>query len=712
MQCLLCHEKIPRLRAWTTKSEFCCDEHGAMYKKQTLERLLTEQNVYPSSQAAMSLDPLFVPTPPSLTAEETLEAEGPAETLGLGPDFIDGSLEPPVGNPTVEPLPAIELSSPSTNGGAQDWRDPTRALESLGKTTGETDPDWGDPERALAELWKATAGLDPISPDSGSYEAGLSESASLYNLTGSAAHLDVPLDRFESTPFEMPAVSSEEQDLPSFSSESYSGGGHGVESQSAEDALAALRIIASQTRTDTRAGQAVPESSDDLEMESGADRDEEAIDSLLGRLTETPGSSPAVEADEQFELPAPELFETEIAEPEQSTESLNLQLDNPPLDDLPLEPQVEATVFEDIAVAEPAIPDPEPPAVSEETLGDWEQMLAETQLDALSDSSDVESDYEPIAPDEPELEMDVEPVFAAPTDEAPAHYTETVVAAEEQHSVSGSDDEPEVAYVADCPDTPDSVDAANLSEALESLSDSPVGSEETESAEATNVVSFPSPTAAAALEEQVSEARTKRKRTPEKPRQRRKLTTKSDKRDRPNVPNVSGLVESRGNKSLRYKPEFKMLAVNPGLRTIEVDEGLVELTTGETKPPVGTVAYLKPSTVGLWRQTIVAVDDPIGGAKPRQLVDFEFDLPLAKWSSIQPIPSDTSRPLRTVENFEFSSDLAVAISRATSSSLRRLTPKPSQPEWCADGSDSLWGGKEWRTNFGSAEDLEVPVTQK
>ena len=44
MYCLLCHEKIPRLRAWRTKSEFCSDEHAAQYKKQTLDRLLTDQN--------------------------------------------------------------------------------------------------------------------------------------------------------------------------------------------------------------------------------------------------------------------------------------------------------------------------------------------------------------------------------------------------------------------------------------------------------------------------------------------------------------------------------------------------------------------------------------------------------------------------------------------------------------------------------------------
>lgn len=42
MHCLLCHEKIPRLRAWTGKSEFCCDDHAELYKRQTMERLLVD----------------------------------------------------------------------------------------------------------------------------------------------------------------------------------------------------------------------------------------------------------------------------------------------------------------------------------------------------------------------------------------------------------------------------------------------------------------------------------------------------------------------------------------------------------------------------------------------------------------------------------------------------------------------------------------------
>jgi hypothetical protein len=43
MYCLLCHAKIPRLRAWRTKSEFCCDEHAEAYKNQMLDRLMVNE---------------------------------------------------------------------------------------------------------------------------------------------------------------------------------------------------------------------------------------------------------------------------------------------------------------------------------------------------------------------------------------------------------------------------------------------------------------------------------------------------------------------------------------------------------------------------------------------------------------------------------------------------------------------------------------------
>jgi hypothetical protein len=56
MNCRLCNEKIPRMRALFKKSDFCCDEHAEQYKDQTLDRLLTE-----SEQPADSVAPLPLP---------------------------------------------------------------------------------------------------------------------------------------------------------------------------------------------------------------------------------------------------------------------------------------------------------------------------------------------------------------------------------------------------------------------------------------------------------------------------------------------------------------------------------------------------------------------------------------------------------------------------------------------------------------------------
>jgi len=55
MHCLLCHEKIPRLRAWTGKSEFCCDEHAELYKKQTMDRLLVDDSESKSAAPALPI---------------------------------------------------------------------------------------------------------------------------------------------------------------------------------------------------------------------------------------------------------------------------------------------------------------------------------------------------------------------------------------------------------------------------------------------------------------------------------------------------------------------------------------------------------------------------------------------------------------------------------------------------------------------------------
>ena len=111
MYCLLCHEKIPRLRAWRTKSEFCCDEHAALYKKQTLERLLVDPAATPNGQSSL-------PDPPEpeefeleelqpVGSQEAISAEAPESVQWESLEFPDELEE----NSPDLPMPAeIEQS--------------------------------------------------------------------------------------------------------------------------------------------------------------------------------------------------------------------------------------------------------------------------------------------------------------------------------------------------------------------------------------------------------------------------------------------------------------------------------------------------------------------------------------------------------------------------------------------------------------------------
>lgn len=678
-----------------------------MYKKQTLERLLTEQTSSSSSQAAEPVNPFFVPTAQSTTAVDTLESENVAPALEFDDSFGDAHGEPPVAAPNVEPLPPIEPSDAA----GQFSQESAQSLESLGKSAAETEPDWGDPERALEELWKSTGGLDPISPDSGSYEVGLSESADLYNLTGPAAHLDIPLDRFERPAIELPAASADELDLPPIDSGSSSYGGHAVESQSAEDALAALRNIASKPRDNQVRDERDSGSSDQLGLESGAEGDEEAIDSLLGRLAENGAPLPPLELEEEVAAAPPEPFAPTDSEVELVAETTT----EPPV------AQIEPTISEDFVVPEPEPElesEPDPLAVqsqtdNDETLDNFEQMLAETGLEFGSDTDEADLYYSAIAPEEPIIEPEVaEPTDPAIFDVEAASLPEKPAlesSIEDVSEVADELDEPIAVEVSETPEIPD------LTDALGTLTEAIVASDDAEPAETANVLAFPGPessTTEAVQEEEVQVLSDKTERKPEKSARSKKRTSRADKKDRPNVPTTSGLVDMRGSKSLRYKPEFKMLAVHPGIRSIESEEAIVELTSGETKRRVSAVAYLKPSTVGLWRQSFSASEELIAALTARQPSEFELDLPLAEWSHTKPVPSLPSRPKASAEELEFDSSLGEVLNRAASNTLYRLTPRASQPQWCADKTDVLWGGEEWRTNFGSAKELDRRVGQK
>ena len=80
MQCLVCHKKVPRLRSWRKKSEFCSDEHAETYRQQTLARLLDECD--PPSEVDVPL-----------RAEEGLEEEQEA-SLASPSSSAESSVEP------------------------------------------------------------------------------------------------------------------------------------------------------------------------------------------------------------------------------------------------------------------------------------------------------------------------------------------------------------------------------------------------------------------------------------------------------------------------------------------------------------------------------------------------------------------------------------------------------------------------------------------
>lgn len=120
MYCLLCKEKISRLRSWRTKSEFCSDEHAAQYKKQTLDRLLTEDADDNGSSVPLPLD---APTFDDMDAVADIMGAGSEDGSAeldifgdLGDLEDDGSTEPQDAAPAAEPAfsPASDpLSAPA-----------------------------------------------------------------------------------------------------------------------------------------------------------------------------------------------------------------------------------------------------------------------------------------------------------------------------------------------------------------------------------------------------------------------------------------------------------------------------------------------------------------------------------------------------------------------------------------------------------------------
>jgi hypothetical protein len=109
MKCLLCHKGISRLRSWKTKSEFCSDEHADTYKKQTLERLLRDQEQLLDK---VSAPPLPIAGDASDDGLDTILAES-MEAGGLDRSHLLAAAEPasPAPDAFGDELPSTPAAS-------------------------------------------------------------------------------------------------------------------------------------------------------------------------------------------------------------------------------------------------------------------------------------------------------------------------------------------------------------------------------------------------------------------------------------------------------------------------------------------------------------------------------------------------------------------------------------------------------------------------
>ncbi len=143
MYCLFCHEKIPRLRSWRTKSEFCSDEHALLHRQQTLERLFVDQNAARNQQQQ--------PSSEDAPAEDSEQpAEGAAETQRLAAQRLPE--EPPAPPEGAEPAGA-QLSEPAAA--------PTPAMPaaSASAVARETEPELASPDSLEQDTPEAVEAL-------------------------------------------------------------------------------------------------------------------------------------------------------------------------------------------------------------------------------------------------------------------------------------------------------------------------------------------------------------------------------------------------------------------------------------------------------------------------------------------------------------------------------------------------------------------------
>ncbi len=324
MHCLLCHEKIPRLRVWRTKSEFCCEEHAALYKKQTLERLLVD----PSSNQSSMQDSL--PEPPEPQEFEADEQELRAGQHAQGDDELESWERFDRNEPAV--IESVDLPLPA----------------------GE------EAEQGIDDLWSEAAPV-PESPEP-SQQSAEDALAALRDLASRASGGAAEEGSEKESVFEMPA-SSEQVETPAASVE---------EVRPVEEALASDEPASA---LDDLASRFEPDAPDRAQA---WDRDDEDDSSILDRLMADPLES--------WKQERP-LDEQESAQDEVEHAA------GEPLEELP--------AVESAARADPEIDleAPEP---------DWDFADASEELSALKESL-ATTGAPPVRPDQTE-EVDVSPV--------------------------------------------------------------------------------------------------------------------------------------------------------------------------------------------------------------------------------------------------------------------------------------------------------------
>ncbi|MBI1354845.1 MAG: hypothetical protein GC160_10900 [Acidobacteria bacterium] len=318
MYCLLCHEKIPRLRAWRTKSEFCSDEHAALYKKQTLERLLTDQN-------AARKKP---PSPLPLAKDESAE-------------FVDDEMS---FTPVEPAAPAPKAQAPRPVSREDDFIDSfEKELEA-------------DPQEGVEELWRLAE------------EVGRPERGGLgYHASG-----DAPDD---------------------------------VRNQSAEDALRALRMLASKSSPGPDRPAPDAASRDDILQrltESGPSTSRSGLDAF-GR-----GSSPIDDRMTPAELPGSDLLDDDLlGDLDLDFASLDGMLDPVPETDFPADLESEE---DELAAKSAAGEDDAGPSILERLLedptADWPAPDARSAQ--ASEPAPAGAEVQPSLEDAPEPDFDFE----------------------------------------------------------------------------------------------------------------------------------------------------------------------------------------------------------------------------------------------------------------------------------------------------------------